>query len=91
MRLTIHAARRMQQRSIPPLAIELLESFGSESRCGGASRLFFDKAARRRLEAQWAGRRSTRHLERLLNVYVVIADTGAIVTAAYRTRRFHRS
>jgi hypothetical protein len=47
MSLTHHAAVRLQQRAIPPFMIELIERFGSEIRCDGASRLFFDKAARK--------------------------------------------
>ena len=49
--LTIHASQRLAQRGIPRMVIDLLERFGSSMRCGGAERLFFDKAARRRLKA----------------------------------------
>jgi len=48
MSLTHHAAVRLQQRAIPPYVIEFLERFGTGARCGGADRLFFDKAARKR-------------------------------------------
>ena len=47
MSLTQHAAMRLQQRAIPPIALELLERFGTEERCGGAVRLIFDKPARK--------------------------------------------
>ena len=47
-----HAAERLQQRAIPPVMVELLERFGSEMRCGKAEKLFFDKAARKRLDVE---------------------------------------
>ena len=50
MSLTHHAAVRLQQRANPPLMIELIERFGSEIQCEGASRLVFDKAARKQLK-----------------------------------------
>ncbi len=87
---TRHAEVRLQQRAIPPFIIELLERFGSEMRCGGADRLFFDKAAIKRLQRHISGGRSLRHLERWRNVYIVIGDNGRLVTAARRTRRFTR-
>lgn len=63
MNLTCHAATLLQQRAIPPFMIELLEPFGSETRCDGAERLFFDEAARKRLERHMDGPRSLRHVE----------------------------
>lgn len=91
MSVTHHAAARLQQRAIPPFIIELLERFGSVMRCGGAEQLFFDKAARKRLERHMGGRRSFRHVEPWLNVYVVIGDNGNLVTVAHRSRRLNRA
>lgn len=85
-----HAEVRLQQRAIPPFMVELLERFGSEMRCGGADRLFFDRAAIRRLEQHFGDHRSLRHVEQWLNVYIVVGDNGRLVTAAHRTRRFNR-
>lgn len=84
---TIHAQQRLQQRAIPPFVVDLLEAFGSERRCGGAERLFFDKAARRRLTQALGGRRGLRLIEPWLNVYAVVGDNGRLVTAARQTRR----
>jgi hypothetical protein len=70
--------------------LELLERFGSEMRCGGADRLFFDKAAIKRLQLHMGGRRSLRHVEPWLNVYIVVGDNGRLVTAGHRTKRFNR-
>jgi hypothetical protein len=87
---TRHAEVRLQQRAIPPFMVELLERFGSEMRCGGADKLFFDKAAINRLRRHLGGRRSLRHIEPWLNLYIVIGDNGRLVTAARRARRFTR-
>lgn len=87
---TRHAEVRLQQRAIPLFMVELLERFGSEMRCGGANRLFFDRAAMKRLQRNIGDRRSLRHVERWLNVYIIIGDNGRLVTAAHRTRRFAR-
>lgn len=87
MSFSHHAATRMQQRAIPPFMIELLERFGTEERCGGADRIFFDKAARKRLERHLGGRRSIRHVEPWLDVYLVVGDNGKLVTVGHRLKR----
>ncbi|MGB6534546.1 MAG: hypothetical protein WBF58_01130 [Xanthobacteraceae bacterium] len=53
MSITHHAAERLQERAIPPFMVELLERFGSAMRCGKAEKLFFDKAARKRLDVSF--------------------------------------
>jgi hypothetical protein len=45
-----------------------------------------DKAARRELEAK-RGRSFYRHVADRLNTYIVVADDGAVITAAPRVRR----
>jgi hypothetical protein len=70
--------------------LDLLQRFGSSMRCGQAERLFFDKAARRRLKAHLGGARGLRAVEAWLGVYAVLADNGRIVTAAHRSGRFRR-
>lgn len=90
MNLSHHSEVRLRQRAIPPFMVELLERFGSEMRCGGADRYFFDKAAVRRLEHHFGDRRSLQQVEPWLNVYIVVGDNGRLVTAARRTRRFNR-
>lgn len=86
---TQHAGKRLRQRGIPTEVIELLIDFGSTSRSHGAERVFFDKSARRRLQRQMpVGVR--RFLERHKNIYVVLSDSGAIITAGHRTARFKR-
>lgn len=86
--LSRHASVRLQQRGIPAFVIELLEACGSEHRCGGAEKLFFDKAARKRLKRYLGGERSLRLVERWLNVYAVVGDNGSVVTTAHKSKRY---
>jgi hypothetical protein len=88
--LTKHAMQRLQQRGIPQMVIELLERFGSSMRCGGAERVFFDKPARRRLQAHLGGARGLRAIEAWLRVYIVIGDNGQVITVAHQQDRFVR-
>jgi hypothetical protein len=85
-----HAAKRCCQRGIPPLVVELLERHGTPFRCGGADRLVFDKAARRRLRRDLGGDRGLRVVERRLGVYAVVGDNGRIVTVAFQAARDRR-
>lgn len=88
-KLTRHAEVRGRQRAIPALAIELLVRFGSVERAAeGAVRVFFDKAARRRLSA-FAGPLASA-LDRHLDVYAVLGEDDQIITVAHRTKRIRR-
>lgn len=84
--LTQHAAARLQQRAISVLALDLLWEFGSTARTRGADSLFFDHAARQRA-ARSLGNEGLRRVHKLTNIYAVIADDGAVITAGWRTRR----
>jgi hypothetical protein len=85
-----HARDRLQQRAVPPFVLELLQRFGSSMRCGGAERIFFDKAARRRVKDYLGGSRGLRAVESWLGVYMVLGDNGRVVTVAHQERRFRR-
>lgn len=87
--MTRHATSRSQQRSIPPLAVELFERFGSSCRHGGADVLFMDKKARKQIASEFGGARALRFLEPLLNAYAVV-ESGKVITLAHRTKRFKR-
>ena len=89
LKFTTHAATRLQQRGIPAFVIELLETCGSEQRSGGADKLIFDKAARKRLKHYLGGARGIRMIEPWLKVYAVVGDNGCIITAAHTAKR-HR-
>jgi hypothetical protein len=84
---------RLRSRGRPqPLLIDLLERFGSSMACGrGAERLFFDKAARKRLKQHFGGDRGLKVVERWLRTYVVVGNDGRIVTVAQQCRRFRRA
>ena len=90
MSFTRHAEARLQQRAIPPFVVDLLECCGSTIRCGGADRLFFDKAAKKRLERHLGGARSLRVVEKWLGVYAVFSDEGNVVTVGHRSKRCSR-
>ena len=71
---TAHARARMQQRGIPPRAIEALLDDGRSAPAGrGCEVLFFDKAA--------GGRK------RFARAYAVLGRDGAVITVGHRYRR----
>lgn len=90
MNLTFHATTRQQQRSIPPLLLDLLFQFGrSESAGSGLSKLFFDKQARKRIAA-YAGPLASM-LNDHLNLYAVVGSDSRVVTVGHRLERIHRN
>jgi len=88
MDLSRHAQARCQQRSIPPLIRHWLLEYGSEAKAHGATKRFFDKAARKRLAAD-VGPEVLDRMGDLLNMYLVEGD-HVIVTAGIRTHRIKR-
>lgn len=90
MEMTKHARCRAQQRAIPPLMIDLLLQFGSRQPAGsGASRVYFDKTARRRL-ASHAGP-LLRWLDDYTDIYVIVGDGDCVITTAHLTERIRRN
>lgn len=89
--LSRHAQERLQQRAIPLIIVDLLERFGSSMACGdGVERLFFDKAAIRRVRSHLGGDRGLKLIERWLGIYAVLGHDGHVVTVAHQSRRFRR-
>lgn len=89
MYMTGHAAVRSQQRAIPPMLIDLLMQFGARESAGdGASKMYFDKAARRKIKA-YAGPLA-RMLNEHLDVYAVVSSENKVITTAHRTGRIFR-
>ena len=88
--LSQHAHVRAQQRSIPPMVMDLLQDFGASARVRGADTYFFDQSARRRLREE-LGTKRCHVIERWLNTYVIVADDGSVITAAWRTRRLRQT
>jgi len=90
MTLTDHAAARMHQRAIPPLIVKWLLQYGAAERSGGGTEMYyFTRDSRRRL-ARDVGDQVVNRLAALLDAYVVISDSGAVITAGHRFRRIQR-
>lgn len=89
MNMTNHASIRSQQRAISPMVVDLLLQFGTSEPAGdGASKVFFDKAARRRIQ-KYAGPLAS-ILNEYLDVYAVVASDSRIITTAHLTHRIRR-
>ena len=82
--LTAHARVRMQQRGIPPAALDVLLDYGREAHDRRGCRIVrFDKRSRRRA-AKALGARSCCRLERYFDTYAVVAEDDAVVTVGWR-------
>lgn len=89
MHMSQHATVRSQQRSISQMQVDLLMQFGTSQPAGdGASKLFFDKAARRRIRA-YAGPLAG-VLNEHLDVYAVVSADDKVITAAHLIERIRR-
>ena len=89
MHLTQHAALRSQQRCIPEILIDLLLRFGSKEAAGsGTSKIFFDKRARRQINA-YAGPLANLLVEHL-DLYAVVGEDDQVITVAHRNERIKR-
>jgi len=87
---SLHAERRMRQRGIPPLIVDLLYHFGAVERSHRAERLLFNKPAKARL-SRALGARSMAIIEKWMSVYAVVSDeTGELITVGHRRHRFKR-
>lgn len=84
--LTQHALSRCQQRGIPPILLDLLLAFGATAKApGGAEKVFFDKASRKKIKA-YAGPLAGL-LERHLDIYAVVVDGDKVITIGHRLER----
>ncbi len=81
--LTAHAAKRAQQRAIPPIVVEWLMRFGAQRWSRGASVYEFDKEGRRRLRRH-LGQRLFSSIEPWLDAYAVVGDERRVVTVGWR-------
>jgi hypothetical protein len=87
--LSRHALARMQQRGIPPVAVEHVLRYGRERHDRhGAVVLYLDKSARERLKR--CGEAREQEIERIRAVYVVLSTDGTVATVGHRYRRLHR-
>jgi hypothetical protein len=87
MSLTVHADKRSQQRGIAPMVIDLLLEFGSRRHDGhGAEICFFDRRAKKKVQAYTGGLMG--RLSDELDAYVVVAGER-IITAGTRYRKLN--
>lgn len=87
--MTRHAQIRCQQRGIPPMVLDLLFQFGASVPAGdGATKMFFDKSARRKVQT-YAGPLASL-LNEHLNSYIVVGKDDEVITAAPLYERIRR-
>lgn len=87
--LTTHARVRMQQRGIPPAALDVLLEYGREAHDHRGCRIvLFDK--RSRIRAARALGDAYRCVERHLDANAVLAADDAVVTVGHRCARMLR-
>jgi len=68
------------------MLIDLLIQFGASERAGtGVSKVYFDKASRRRVKA-YAGPLA-RLLDEHLDIYAVVTDDMTVITTGHRTTK----
>ena len=84
--LTDHARVRMQQRGIPPVALDVLLAYGREAHDHRGCRIVrFDKRSRKRAARELG--QAYRGVERYLDAYAVLASDDAVVTVGHRCGR----
>lgn len=84
---TVHAAHRAKQRSLPPVVVEWLMTFGEERHVGsGLTRYAFSHRSWRRLEAH-LGSVGLADKDKVKSAYVIVAEDSSIVTIGHRTGR----
>ena len=81
--VSLHAARRMKERSIPAAIVDALLDFGDRAPAGkGAESCFFTKRSWRRY-ASYLGTEA-RHFERYRSTFLIVSADGEIVTTCWR-------
>ncbi len=87
--LSQHARVRMQQRGIPPRAVELLLEHGAVQHDHHGGRvLYFNKARQRKLR-QVLEPKAVVGMERFFKAYAVLGR-GEVLTVGWRYRRIRR-
>ena len=79
----------MQQRGLPPIAMELYHLYGREQHQNGSSVLYFDKRARKK--AKRALEQALDRFDKLSNAYVIVgADDRAVITVGHLYKRIKK-
>jgi len=79
----------MQQRSIDAQIVDHILAFGHAVRSHGADRYLMTKASREKLR-QHIGNRRYAACKRKLSAYVILSDSGTVITVGYRNHRMWR-
>ena len=88
--LTAHAQKRLQQRAIPSMVINLLLDYGElEYDHQGTGIYFFDNEGKRHVRNILRQNGSTQ-IDHCLDVYLVASNRGDVVTVGHRSRRINR-
>lgn len=83
LRFSQHAAKRQSERCIPPFIIDALIDFGDERHVGGGCRSYsFAKSSWQGFK-RYMGKAISAY-DKYRNVYLVVAEDGAVVTVAWR-------
>jgi hypothetical protein len=83
---TAHAQARCQQRAISNEVVETLLAYGQTRRRHGADVYYLDKSSRSRA-AHALGRQRYLRMEKALDTYLVVSDSGDLITAGHRQER----
>lgn len=84
--MSAHASRRLQQRAIHPLMVDLLYRYGRKHHQNGSTVLFLDSRARKK--ARRALEEVERRFEKLCDAYLVESDDGGtVITIGHRNKR----
>ena len=89
--LSLHAESRMQQRGIPPLAVELIVRHGRHRWTRGGARSFYftkDKLSRARDHLPDPAYRSVE--KALKSGYVIVSSEGTVITTGWQTSRLRK-
>jgi len=86
--LTQHARKRMQQRGIPLLVVQLIEQYGRRIHQSNGVQMYLDNKARKYI-CSLLGNTLYAQLEKHMNAYFVESD-GYIVTVGHAFKRIKR-
>jgi hypothetical protein len=89
MAISKHAERRLQQRAIPGIVLQLLLDYGARIQQNGSEVIIFDKQSRRSLQ-RYLGRIYAR-IEEFLDAYVIMSRDGTVITVGHRYERIDYS
>lgn len=90
MQLSNHAVAQMQQRAISESTIDYLMEWGRKAYDHrGAVIRYFDKTSRTQL-IRHVGEQRVRELEHQLDAYVVVSNSGQVITVGHRYKHINR-